>query len=116
VASTLPLSPYKYSKYNSSWIQATLPVRWDGLGVRSVVDLGPSAYLASSCLVRNLFVSILGSPALKSFDNFFSLALQGWESQGGVSIPGGYYVPCRGHGMTRFMQRNCISYFVIPRK
>ena len=30
------------------WSQASLPIRWDGLGVRSVVLLAPSAYLASA--------------------------------------------------------------------
>jgi len=30
------------------WAQASLPVRWGGLGVRSIVLLAPSAYLASA--------------------------------------------------------------------
>ena len=30
------------------WLQASLPVRWGGLGVRSAVLLAPSAYLASA--------------------------------------------------------------------
>jgi len=68
---------------NLSWIQDTLPVHWGGLGVRSVVDL------TSSCLFRNLVISILAPSALIGFDNSFCLALQGWESQGGVSIPSG---------------------------
>ena len=41
-----------------SWAQASLPVRWGGIGVRSTVDLAPSAfissYLASSPIMNNL--------------------------------------------------------------
>ena len=33
---------------DSDWVQASLPVRWGGLGVRSAVMLAPSAYLASA--------------------------------------------------------------------
>ena len=33
---------------NSAWLQATLPVSMGGIGVRSVVQLGPSAFLASA--------------------------------------------------------------------
>jgi len=39
-----------------SWSQATLLVRWGGLGVKSIVDLAPSAFLASFCLVRPLIL------------------------------------------------------------
>jgi len=34
------------------WIHASLPVRWGGLGVRSVVSLAPSAYLASAATLQ----------------------------------------------------------------
>jgi len=101
---------------NSSWVQATLPVRWGGLAVRSAVDLGPSAYLASSCLVRNLVVSILGPPALKSFDNSFNLALQGLESQGCVSISSGSLRSLQRAWDDEVCPKKLHSYFVIPRK
>jgi len=49
---------------DTSWTQATLPVRWGGLGVKSMVDLAPRAFLASSCLVRPLVLSLLAPSAL----------------------------------------------------
>jgi hypothetical protein len=41
------------------WRQASLPVRWGGLGVRSVVSLAPSAYLASAACTKDLTTSLL---------------------------------------------------------
>ena len=38
----------------SAWRQCSLPVRWGGLGVRSLIDLSPSAYLSSSFLASPL--------------------------------------------------------------
>jgi len=40
------------------WIQASLPVRWGGLGVRSFVSLAPSAYLASAASTGELTTSL----------------------------------------------------------
>jgi len=98
---------------DSSWIQATLAVCWGGLGVRSVVDLEPSAYFASLYLVRNLVDSILAPPASVSFNNSQSLALQCRESQGACLFPAVHYVFCSVHGMTRFVLRDYIFYFAI---
>jgi len=41
------------------WRQASLPVRWGGLGVRSVVLLAPSAYLASAASTATLTSTLL---------------------------------------------------------
>ena len=41
------------------WNQALLPVRWGGLGIRSVVSLAPSAYMASAASTAELTSSLL---------------------------------------------------------
>jgi hypothetical protein len=41
------------------WSQALLPVRWSGLGIRRVVSLAPSAYLASAASTAELMSSLL---------------------------------------------------------
>ena len=41
------------------WTQASLPVRWGGLGVRGVVLLAPSAYLASAASTTELTSTLL---------------------------------------------------------
>jgi len=59
---------------DNSWIQATLPVCWGGPGVRSIVDLAPSAFIASSCLVRPLVAS-LSPAALIGFERTYTVLL-----------------------------------------
>ena len=44
---------------DSAWTQATLPVRYGGIGVRSVVHLAPSAFLASAAGSSDLIRRIL---------------------------------------------------------
>ena len=39
---------------HNQWIQATLPVNKDGIGIRNVVSLAPSAFLASAASTFNL--------------------------------------------------------------
>jgi len=41
------------------WIQASLPVKWGGLGIRSVTLLAPSAFLASAASTAELTSSLL---------------------------------------------------------
>lgn len=43
------------------WMQASLPVRWGGLGVRSAVSLAPSAFLASAASTDELQTKLLPS-------------------------------------------------------
>jgi len=66
---------------DASWIQASLPVRWGGVGVRSVADLALS--LASSHFVS----SILQPIAMASFDALTSKALSHWSSKCNLSPP-----------------------------
>ena len=43
-----------FGEDDPSWIQATLPIRCGGLGIRSAVQLAPSALLASAAACHNL--------------------------------------------------------------
>jgi hypothetical protein len=43
------------------WLQASLPVRWGGLGIRGVTMLAPSAYLASAASTTELVLNLLPS-------------------------------------------------------
>ena len=42
----------------SAWEQASLPIRYGGLGIRSAVMLAPSAFLASAAGAENIISSI----------------------------------------------------------
>ena len=48
-----------FDNEDSAWTQATLPVRYGGLGFRSAVQLAPSAYLASAAASSGLVSHIL---------------------------------------------------------
>ena len=50
-----------FSENDPAWIQATLPVRCGGLGIRSTVQLAPSAFLASAAACLDLVYHILPS-------------------------------------------------------
>ena len=41
------------------WRQASLPVRWGGLGIRGITFLAPSAYLASAASAMELTFDLL---------------------------------------------------------
>ena len=44
---------------DNRWTQASLPVRWGGLGVRGITLLAPSAYLASAASTMELTSALL---------------------------------------------------------
>ena len=60
------------------WHQASLPVRWGGLGVRSVVMLAPSAYLASAASTTELTVSLLPARLRDTVDSGIVPATSAW--------------------------------------
>jgi hypothetical protein len=61
------------------WRQASLPVRWGGLGVRGVVLLAPSAYLASAASTLKLKSALL-PPRLRDVkDSGIDVALAAWS-------------------------------------
>jgi len=61
------------------WTQASLPVRLGGLGVRSVVSLAPSAYLASAASSKELTTSLLPSRLRDVVDSCIATAMSAWS-------------------------------------
>jgi hypothetical protein len=68
------------------WLQASLPVRWGGLGVRSAVLLAPSAYLASAAGTLDRVISLLPSHLHAITDPSVAAALQSWQAAAGASV------------------------------
>ena len=62
------------------WLQASLPVRWGGLGVRSAVSLAAPAYLASAAGTLDRVITILPSRLHMSVDPSEAVALASWQS------------------------------------
>ena len=70
----------------TTWLQATLPVRAGGIGIRRAVQLAPSAYLASAAGCSELIHQILPSHLLETLDPNIESALSIW-SQGHANPP-----------------------------
>jgi len=68
------------------WLQASLPVRWGGLGVRSAALLAPSAYLASAASTLDKVISLLPIRLHAIADPSASVALRLWQAAAGTSI------------------------------
>ena len=64
-----------------AWLQASLPVSWGGLGVRSAALLAPSAYLASAAGASALISTILPLRLLSTVDESGKVALAAWRLQ-----------------------------------
>ena len=75
------------SNDHSAWTQAVLPVRHGGLGIRSVVQLAPSAYLASAAASSTLVFQIL-PPQFTDLPSF-QKALTLWSNSCNQSPPEG---------------------------
>ena len=60
------------------WNQALLPVRWGGLGIRSVVSLAPSAYMASAASTAELTSSLLPTRLRDVVDSGMATAMSAW--------------------------------------
>ena len=73
---------------DAQWLQASLPVRFGGLGVRSVISLAPSAYLASAAGTSELQASIL-SDVVPGIDPHVTSAQALWSSLSKLHIPSG---------------------------
>ena len=69
------------------WLQASFPARYGGLGVRSVVSLASSAFLASAAATANLQAHILQSSPIGTADCTFDKASAEWSSMTGMSLP-----------------------------
>ena len=66
---------------DEKWRQASLPVRWGGLGVRGVVLLAPSAYLASAANTMDLTSALLPARLRAVKDSGIDAALAAWTRQ-----------------------------------
>jgi len=73
----------------SAWNQATLPLRWGGIGVRSAHRLAPSAFLASAVGATELLSQILPVRIMSAPDPAIELATQFWINMGGIVVPSG---------------------------
>ena len=72
---------------NDGWRQASLPVRWGGLGVRSSVMLAPSAYLASAASTANLVTKLLPASMQNIPNRFIPAALAVWRTVTASTVP-----------------------------
>ena len=68
-----------------SWCQASLPVRWGGVGVRDLVSLAPSAFLGSIHATEALVRSILPAPLALEPDVQVQLATSAWQRLSGAN-------------------------------
>ena len=62
------------------WSQASLPIRWGGLGVRSAVSLAAPAYLASAASTADLVLRVLPPHLHQSTDASIDVALLAWQA------------------------------------
>jgi len=72
---------------SSARVQAQLPVRWGGLGLRSATQLAPSAFLSSLAAAETLMRAMLPAPLLTTPDPFHDAALSSWRALGGGTPP-----------------------------
>ena len=74
---------------DATWSQASLPVRWGGIGVRDVVTLAPSAFLGSAHATAALVNSILPPLQAVETDRHVDQALSAWQLLcGGTPLQG----------------------------
>ena len=72
---------------DKAWMQATLPVRFGGLGVSRAVQLAPSAYLSSSAATADLVSAILPTTQQSIPVPSIDAALQRWSKGHSESPP-----------------------------
>ena len=96
---------YNVELNDERWNQASLPVRWGGLGVCSVVLLAPSVYLASAASTAECTTTLLPARLRDTKDSGIDAALSDWSRQAtSPATPSVMPVPpClqyNAHGMT----------------
>ena len=64
---------------DSAWAQASLPVRFGGIGIRSTVQLAPSAFLASAAGCAELVQVLLPSKLQSLSDPCIKTAIESWS-------------------------------------
>ena len=72
---------------DDQWLQASLPLRNGGLGIRSAKMLAPSAFLASAASTLSLQQSILPEPFKSSPDLTVATMLTHWKNLSGTEEP-----------------------------
>ena len=74
---------------DSMWTQASLPVRYGGLGIRSAVDLAPSAFLASANASADLVHRVVPAHFQHTAIPCLDEALSHWSKGNSLSPPEG---------------------------
>jgi len=72
---------------DDQWQQASLPVRYGGLGIRRVSSLAPSAFLASAAGTRELQRRILDRSTTPADDPTFEVVMQQWRTLSNSEAP-----------------------------
>ena len=81
---TSTITNIHFDENDPAWIQATLPVKLGGLGIRSAMQLAPSAYLASAA-ASSVLVSLIVPVRLQGFAlPFVDTALSVWSAKRGT--------------------------------
>jgi hypothetical protein len=65
----------------TAWEQASLPINFGGLGIRSAVLLAPSAFLASAAGANDIITSLLPTRLHSTIYKSYDLALTAWKNQ-----------------------------------
>ena len=73
-----------FSLDDKSWKQASLPVKAGGLGIRSIVQVAPSAFLAYHAATRSLVRTILSHRLQDMVDQGLQEVLNIWHGLGGM--------------------------------
>ena len=66
---------------DTDWRIATLPIRFGGLGLRSVFDISKVAYLASMHATQGLVKNIFSNFSESHFDNSLAVRVQSWNKR-----------------------------------
>jgi len=72
---------------DQQWMQASLPVKDGGLGIRRVAQVAPSAFLASASAAALLIAAILPNRLASTLDTSISQTLTVWTSGRNISPP-----------------------------
>ena len=87
IVSSVTNTPLAQSE--DAWLQASLPVRWGGLGVRSAVHVAPSAYLSSTAASAELVSAILPESSDTNLFPHTDAALEKWSEGHNGEPPAG---------------------------
>ena len=85
-----------------TWAQASFPARWGGIGVRSTVDLAPSAFLSALHASTSIMHTLLPPRALQSPDPTLEGASLGGRNLVGPPYQRGQKSALRGLGTTAY--------------